>query len=891
MKDQRDIRLFELLEEASAWPEAERRQRAEAACAGGPVAAAELLAVLEGAEHLPGFLEEPPWREALDAASPAPSAEPFDRGDRVGRYRLLEPLGDGGMGRVFLAEQDEPYRRVALKLIRADLSAPGISERFRLEQQALARLNHPNIAQLFEADVTESGQPYFAMEWVDGLPIDRFFAGRAPDLDERLAAILDVCSAVRHAHQKRVIHRDLKPTNVLVSEVDGRPTPKVIDFGISEALDQPGSRARKPGSGNLYGTPEYLSPESLQGDVDTRADVYSLGVLLYELVTGTHPFRRREGPPSQPRRRIAGGDVALPSEVIEGAAGGEGEARLGWSTASGRGAWARRLRGDLDAIVMRAMHPDRDRRYQSVDDLAADVEGFLSHRPVAARAAGALHRLGLWTRRRRGAFAAAVVASVSLLAGVAGITVGMLRAQREAEAARAALAESEQLVTFLTDLFEESDPARAQGAELTAGELLDQGAERLRQREVEAPLARALLLRTIGDIYAKLGHYPEAEPLLRESLDLYRAHAGDDLPQVARALSGLAVMKAKAGDLEAGRQLFLEALNTLDRAGGEETEQRDLVIYHLGVLAFRQQDFAAAETYFHRACGDAGTEEATDLAARCLEAFGALRVQQQRFDEAETLYTRSLGLREQLFGPGHPHVAQSLESLCRLESRRSRFEAAAAYCRRSLDIRQRTLGREHPTTVDSLNLLASLYRRLGRNDEAEALLLEIVQLYRDRVPPASVARTAVRAWHRLAWISWLRGDYHEAQQRYEHGLERAAEAGLGEPSATFIGRLGLGLVDWKLGRLADAERKLRALQEEAQARDGADSVNAAWTAWGLAGVYRDRFAGTRDLQRAGALYAQALEIRRRLDSPGSEYRELVEADYRRYLELVAGTKP
>jgi eukaryotic-like serine/threonine-protein kinase len=265
MKDLRDIRLFELLEEAATWPEAERRQRAEAACAEGPVRAAELLAALEGAEQLPGFLAEPAWRDALDAGSPAPTGEPPDCGDHVGRYRLVEPLGDGGMGRVFLAEQDEPYRRVAIKLIRADLSAPGMSERFRIEQQALARLNHPNVAQFFVADVTESGQPYFAMEWVDGLPIDRFFTGRAPDLDERPAVFLDVCSAVHHAHQKQVIHRDLKPTNVLVSEADGRLEPKIIDFAIAEAFDQSAPATRKPGAGRLFGTPEYLSPESLAG--------------------------------------------------------------------------------------------------------------------------------------------------------------------------------------------------------------------------------------------------------------------------------------------------------------------------------------------------------------------------------------------------------------------------------------------------------------------------------------------------------------------------------------------------------------------------------------------------------------------------------------------------
>lgn len=870
-----DIRLFELLEEAASWPEEERPARAVEACATGDVSPAELLAALARAERLDGFLEGPAWE----------SADLYSKGDVVGRYRIEERLGEGGMGEVFLAEQEEPARRVALKLVHAALVTTELLDRFRAEQQALARLNHPHVAALYDAGVTSGGQPYFAMEWVDGQPIDRFFEAKTQDLKGRLTVFLDVCSAVRHAHQKQIVHRDLKPGNVLVREVDGRPVAKVIDFGIAEALDRPVEEALATDSCHVYGTPEYLSPESFDGDVDTRADVYALGILLYELLSGVRPFRRAEGTRDDLLRRILQGDAEPPSV----AAGREDEGSgLAFSSPAARRRWTRRLEGDLDAVVRKAMHRDRDQRYDTVADLASDVERCLGYLPVAARDGGPWHRLRLLLRRRRGAALATVVAVVSLAVGTVGLTVGMVRAQREAAATRAALEESEELVQFLTELFQESDPGQAQGDELTARELFDQGAERLRDRLRDQPMARARLLRTIGDIYAKLGYDGPAEALLVESLDLYRQHAGDDLPQIARAISGLAVMKTKAGELESARDLYLEALGVLERATGTaEPGQRELLLYHLGVLAFRQKDLESAEAYFDQACGTPRLDEqTTDLAARCLEAYGALRVEQDRFDEAEPLYLRSLELRETALGADHPHVASSLESLCLLESDRGDEAAAAEYCERSLDIRQRTLGPAHRVTRASAMRLAIRYRAVGRTKEAEASLLEAVEAWHNDGEAAS-ADQAVIIWIRLGWLAWVGGDLDVAESRYRRALEVADEHGLGGSSSARIALLGTGLVAWKLGRLDDAERTLRALHEENLERDSGSS-STAWTAWGLAGVYRDRAASSRELDEAGTLYEQALEIRRRLHPPGNEFREVVEADYRRYLELREG---
>ncbi|MEM1182082.1 MAG: serine/threonine-protein kinase, partial [Acidobacteriota bacterium] len=365
MKTAYHLRLFDLLEQAQGWPPSDRRRLAEAACAGGPVSAQELLAALDRVEQLSGFLESPAW-----STETAPDPESATRswiGREIGPYRILAMLGSGGMGQVFLAEQQEPRRQVALKLIRSESISDSAAERFRAEQRALARLNHPHVAQFIEAGVSQEGRPFFAMELVEGQPIDAYLEDEIPAFEERLALFLQVCAAVHHAHQKQIVHRDLKPSNVLVRPVDGRAVVKVIDFGIAEALDRPIAGAGVDDSGGVYGTPEFLSPESFDGDVDTRADIYALGALLYQLVCGISPFRRGQGTPADLVERIRRGEKEAASVAA---------ARVNLP-------WAARIRGDLEAIIVRAMHPQRDRRYGSVVDLVADVRLFLGSRPVS----------------------------------------------------------------------------------------------------------------------------------------------------------------------------------------------------------------------------------------------------------------------------------------------------------------------------------------------------------------------------------------------------------------------------------------------------------------------------------------------------------------------------
>ncbi len=877
-----DAHLFALLEQAGSWPADERRARAEEACRGGPVAAHELLAALARGEQLDAFLEHPAWEDATGLLPETPDAEEgaaWQPGQTVGRYRLLEPLGQGGMGLVFLAEQRDPDRRVALKLIRSDGMSDVATRRFRVEQQTLARLGHPHIAQLYEADLTDDGTPYFAMEWVDGQPIDAYFEAQPLDLDTRLRLFLDVCAAVRHAHQKQVVHRDLKPSNILVQEVDQAPMVKVIDFGIAEALDRPASSILTSESGGVYGTPEFLSPEAFSGDVDTRSDVYALGVLLYELLTGTRPFHREDGDVSALIARIKRGEVGAPSRVVERDA-------LSFVSPAAKRRWAARLRGDLDAIVAKAMRPARAERYDTVADLATDVERFRAHRPVHARAVGAWHHLFLLFRRRRRTVVAAALALVGVLVGTLGTTFGLLRAQREAQATRQALEEAEELSQFLTDLFQQSDPNRARGNELTARELLDQGQKRLASESLGLkPLTRARLSRTIGEVYGDLGDHVAAEPLLQTALGLFHEALGSDHAEVAATLHALGTQKAQSGQPTEAASYFQQALEV--QASNPEVASADLArtVYHLGVLAYRDQDYERAVAHFERACPIWEREGTPSDRARCFEAFGALRQAQQRFEDAETLLLRALRLREQALGADHPHVAASLESLCVLARDRQQLAEAAAYCQRSLEIRQRVFGNHHDVVSHTLDHLGVVRRRQGQFDEAEALFAEALATIRAQPEVNRLLET--RMLKRLGWVAWSRGSYDTAAELYGTAFA-GYDGGLDTPgvSAGFA-LLGIGLTAWKQGRFDEAERDLVRVRDQFASRNGPDSTAAAWTYWGLAGVYRDRADPARqDLERAGDLYRRALAIRQRAYPEGNEYRVLTESDHTAYLARV-----
>ncbi len=558
---------------------------------------------------------------------PAAGAEAGLSHDRIGPYRILSTLGEGGMGAVYLAEQTEPIkRRVAIKLIRARRAGSREAVfRFEAERQALARMSHPNIAQVHEAGTTEDGKPYIVMEHVAGEPIHSYCDRHALTVAQRLELFVDVCMGVQHAHQKGVIHRDLKPSNILVSDEQGRPRPRIIDFGIAKAFDEPLVAGTMATGDGVVGTPTYICPEAITpgnagGDVDTRCDVYSLGVVLYELLTGVQPFDVAGKTFAQLFRAVSE-DFPRPSTRV-GALDRDTAEQIAAARRVNPVTLGRFLRRDLDWIILKAVARDRSQRYASAAALADDLRRHLRNEPVEARPPSTAYKLTKLVRRHTAAAVATTVAVLALVFGLVGTTVAAGKARREAARANREAAAASAVSAFLVNLFDVSDPGRARGSTVTARELLDSGARKI-ERELESqPLTRAALMETMGTVYRELGLYEEAKPLLEGSLTL-REEQGAAPLEVASSSLALGELERERGHPADAERLVRRALDLRERTLGPE---------HVQVAA-------------------------------CHNALGLVLAKQGRYDEAEVELRRSVAVVERALGSEHPELGPSLNNL------------------------------------------------------------------------------------------------------------------------------------------------------------------------------------------------------------------------------------
>ncbi len=525
----------------------------------------------------------------------------------IGPYRLIEPIGEGGMGQVWLAEQAAPVRRrVALKLIRGGAYDGALLQRFEAERQALAMMEHPAIAKVFDAGTTPDGQPYFVMEYVDGLPITTYCDRKRLSVEERLQLFMAVCEGVQHAHLKAIVHRDLKPSNVLVAEVDGRPAPRIIDFGIAKAVSADGGdRALLTQVGGLVGTLGYMSPEQADpsvADIDTRADVYALGVILYELLTGAKPFEVRKAPLDEILRRLREDDpppLVTPLTIDPDSA---------TSSATQRGVEPGRLRsllrGDLDNIAQKALARDRERRYGTPVEFAADVRRYLHNQPIEARPASLGYRMRKYVRRHR--LAVSLGAAIALLAvwSLVAQFVEVRRVTRERDRA-------DRIAGFMTEMFTAVDPGEGNRADLTARELLDRASQKIEQDRGLDPVVRARLMATMARTYGTLGLWPRAQELIVPAIALQREVLGPEDRETLHSLS-----------------LHGQVLHRRDDLPGSEALLRS-------TLATQQRVLGPA---------DADTLATMDYLAQSVASLG-------RFAEAEALLVESMRLRREAFGP------------------------------------------------------------------------------------------------------------------------------------------------------------------------------------------------------------------------------------------------
>ncbi len=694
-----------------------------------------LLAADSGAEGYLGRLNAEVLGPALDAA--LAERDPM-AGTLVGPYRVGPRLGQGGMGTVYRAERaDDTFAQtVALKLVRPGL-APEVTARFRAERSILARLEHPHIARLLDGGVTEpagdlgDGRPWLAMEFVDGEPITAYCDRKRLSVNERLALFETVCEAVAFAHRNLVVHRDLKPSNILVT--DDR-TVKLLDFGIAKLLeDDAPFTVAETRVGVQVMTPEYAAPEQVRAEAVTVAtDVYALGILLYELLTGRRPYQLSTRARHEMERAILEEAPTRPSTAVTEPLATAGDTlattpdTLSRARRADTSALRRRLAGDLDQIVLTALRKEPERRYGSADAFADDVRRHLGGLPVKARPDTAGYRTRKFVRRHRLGIGAAALVFLALAAGL-GVALWQAAEARAAEAR----AETEALTAtatadFLASLFSAADPGVALGDSLTANDLLVRGAERLEDELADEPLVRAQILDAIAGAHLGLGDYARADTLFRRIIDVLGPVRADEPVRYAMAVGNLGMTRGRLGDLAGSERYLTDAVALYEAAGDTLSLDFGSTLNQFAIMRYRQGRYDEAIPSLQRVIAvDRAVSEAEGAPvpglAIHIDNLGSLFLALERFEEAEPLMREGLALHRALLGDRHPTVAVSLGNLATMLGQMDRFEEAEALSRDALALSVELLSPDHPNVAVAQSKLATILARQERFDEAQPL--------------------------------------------------------------------------------------------------------------------------------------------------------------------------
>jgi tetratricopeptide (TPR) repeat protein/predicted Ser/Thr protein kinase len=818
-------RLEEIFLAAADLPKTERAGLLDAECGDDLDLRKDVESLLDSDDQSEGFIVRPLQAVAQNIAD----AEDVNVGHKIGPYRVLKTLGEGGMGKVYLAVRaDDQYtREVAIKVMHASFGArPAMLARFRTERQILANLDHPNIARLLDGGVTEQGVPYLVMEYIDGVPLDRYCRTQSLPLEKRLRMFISVCAAVEYAHNNLVVHRDLKPANILVA-ADG--IPKLLDFGIAKMLHPEVVDATQTRTAELLMTPEYASPEQVRAEpVTTSSDVYGLGVLLYELLAGVRPFRIDGKDPLQIARMICEQEPAPPSAAATPK--------------------SRELKGDLDKIVLMAIRKEPARRYPSAGQFAADIEAYLNGYPVRARADTWVYRSGKFIRRHKlGVTATALVAVALIGAGIEMLLLARRATREETIAQREA--------QFMATLFRAATPEVARGRTITARDLLDQGAQRLDRELAGEPEVRASMLGNIAQAYHDLGLADRALPMAQNAFQLNTKMHGPNSPEAASSLELLATLYRDEGKYTDAEPLFRQLVE-MRRAGSKPDDVKlAWSLAALGECLYLENKDAESEPplrealKIYRSNGPDFGSEARNYLALLLERKG-------RYPEAGALLNEAAAIDLRTKGPDSPEYANSLSNFASDLIDFGDYGLAETKLRQALEIRRKVLGSDHPDLGYPLNNLAFVLREEGQPVQAEPFARESLAIRLKSQGPDHPQVAA--ASNTLARVLEAEGDYAGAESEFGQALDIVQRTvGLG----SYVGAqilLNHSMLEFDRGKFQLAEKEARQSLDALRKLGG---EKTPYVALALTQLAEDRvFQG--DPTGAVPLLRQAVEIRR-----------------------------
>ena len=769
MEAERWQRVAELYESAAEREPAARAAFLAEACSGDDELCREVQSLLDQNVTEPGLLESvAQWNSATPSS--------------VGPYRILDLIGEGGMGSVYEAEQENPRRTVALKVVRNGLAMPEALRRFAQESQALARLQHPGIAQVYEAGVAR-GKPYFAMERIHGRPLIEYAAERRLTTEQKLELMSKLCDAAHHAHQRGVIHRDLKPGNILVDEMG---QPKILDFGVARITDGDAQVTRGADLGKLVGTLAYMSPEQVEGDssqLDARSDIYALGLILYQLLAGRAPYATGNSLPEAVR--VIREQRPLPLGVVN-----------------------REFRGDIETIAAKALEKERDRRYATAAALAEDIGRHLAHEPILARSAGTFYLAHKFALRHKALVSATLVVFIVLVAGIVISAWQATRARRAEQTVRA-------VKEFLqNDVLGQASPRAQAGPnshpdpDLKVRTALDRAAAGITGKFNAAPEVEAAVRYTIGSAYTDLGLYPEARQQLERALEIRKRVLGAEHPDTLEAMQTLGVLYMHAHDERRSEVVLTDLLRIRRRLLGNQHPDTLGTMSDLANAIGGQGDWARGaallEELLENERRTLGEQHAETLVA--MNNLSTYYTNLGRYARAAELLRKAVDAKQRSLGADHPSTLLSMNNLAVAYRKMGKYAEAEALLGKVLESRRRTEGAEHPDTLASMNSLALLYQAQARYEDAEPLLTQALEIAR-RVRPGNADTT--RFMSNLAEIYWKQGKLPEAESLFREALDgRSRTLGPNHPTTAAV-MISLGEMKLEQKRYGEAEPLLR----------------------------------------------------------------------------------